>query len=125
MRNGMIIMMCSMTFTAGLYAADNADPGLAASISWQPARAGMTHPDYLASVENNQRYLKQELQLSADRLIHGTGGQNRAYELMGAAVVAAVTDTRLNFGARNGLGMVFRDTTGSDRSMLFEYRKDW
>jgi hypothetical protein len=81
--------------------------------------------DYLRRVDNNRKIVRQELQVYADRLISSDDYSDRAIGLLGAAVVGSLTDTRVHLNDSRSLGMVFRDTAESDRSVMIQFRKTW
>lgn len=93
---------------------------------WQQTGSGLSpDEDYLRRVDNNRKIVRQELQVYGNRLLFSDDYYGRAIGLLGAAVAASVTDTRVHLNDSRSLGMVFRDTAESDRSVLIQFRKNW
>ncbi len=93
---------------------------------WQQTASAL-YPDeeYLRRVDNNRDIVRQELQVYGKRLLHSDDYHSRAIGLLGAAVAASITDTRVHLNDSRSLNMVFRDTAESDRSVLIQFRKNW
>jgi len=129
MRKYIINILCTLACSGAVHA-DGKEKTLLAVLTpelprWQQTNAAMPSGDYLRSVDNNQGMVQHELQTYSVRLLTSTGTYRPAIGLLGAAVAVAATDTRYNLNDSRTMGLVFRDTAGSDRSVLLEYRKFW
>ena len=129
MRNCIIIILFGLVYLPAVHADGKEKTLLAAagpeSSRWQQTSEKMPSSEYLRSVDNNQEIVKQQLQTYSARLLDSAGAYRPAIGLLGAAVAVATTDTRYTLNDSRTMGLVFRDTTGSDRSVLIEYRKYW
>jgi hypothetical protein len=129
MRKYITSILCTLVCSSVVHA-DGKEKTLYAAVTpessrWQQTSAAMTASDYQRSVSNNQAIVQRQLQTYSERLLDSAGAYGPAIGLFGAAIAVAATDTRYNLNDSKTMGMVFRDTTGSDRSVLIEYRKYW
>lgn len=93
--------------------------------AWQRTGPALSYADYRRSVDRNRNLVKAQLEVCADRLVEQAGDYGRAVSLVGAAVAVAATDRRYHLNDSKTVGMVLRDTSSSDRTVLLEYRRFW
>lgn len=132
MRKFMTSLLCCAVYWAAAVQADGdekktmyAAATTAEHPQWRQTSAAMTSGEYLNTVEHNRDIVQDQLETYAGRLLSRTGNYGRAAGLFGAAVAVAVTDRRYHLNDSRTLGMVLRDTVGSDRMVLLEYRRHW
>jgi len=130
MRKTITSVLCILVFCPVLYAEDKGKTMYALVPSgapeWQQTTsASLSEDDYLRSVTINRKVVRRELQVYANRLIAHDDAYGNAIGLLGAAVAASITDTRLHLNDSRTMDMVFRDAADSDRSVLIQYRKTW
>ena len=129
MRKYITSLLCTLMCSAAVHA-DGKEKTMyaaapAAHSRWQQTSAGMASQEYQHSVNLNRDIVQQQLEIYSDRLLARSGYYGQAIGLLGAAAVLAATDRRYNLNDSKTVGMVFRDTASSDRTVLLEYRKVW
>jgi hypothetical protein len=129
MRKFITSLLCTLACTSAVHADDREKTLYAAATPerprWQDTSASMPSDEYTRSVDNNRELLEQELRAYSERVLASAGAYAPAIGLLGAAVAVAATDSRVHLNESKTMGMVFRDTASSDRSVLLEYRKSW
>ena len=110
-------------------AADDRDKTLFAMAGahhqWHSPRADMLAADYERSTRNNLEVLEQGLTAWSTRMRNSGAAYVPVVGMVGAAVSLAARDQRYSLNDSKTVGLVLRDSTDSDRSLLFEYRKIW
>lgn len=129
MRNYITSMLCALACSAAVHADDREKTLYAAAPTerplWQQTSPGMASHDYQRTVDHNREMVQQQLQAVSVRLLSKAGDYGQAVGLLGTAVAVAATDQRVNLNDSKTVGMVFRDTASTDRTVLLEYRKAW
>jgi hypothetical protein len=123
-------ILSMLVFCSAAYA-DDKDKAMYALASsgapqWQQTNPDLlSEDDYLRSVNNNRKIVRKEFQVYANRVIAQDSTYGNAIGLLGAAVAASITDTRVHLNDSKTMDMVFRDTADTDRSVLLQYRITW
>jgi len=129
MRNYITSMLCALVCSAAVHAEDKEKTLYAAAPTerpqWQQTSPELASQEYLSTVNHNREMVQQQLQVVSLRLLAKAGDYGQAVGLLGTAVAVAATDQRVNLNDSKTVGMVFRDTASSDRTVLLEYRKSW
>jgi hypothetical protein len=87
--------------------------------------APQSDAEYLRSVTRNRAMVQEELQTCARRLLADGGIYGRSATLLGAAVAASVSDSRVYLNDSRTVRMVLSDTISPDRAILIQYRRTW
>ena len=103
-----------------MFAAASQDPPL-----WQQTRAGMQSDDYQRVTRSNQRLISGELNSWSKQVLASNKTYGTALALMGASLDLALNDRRYGLNESGSMGVLLRDSTNSDRALLFHYRMSW
>ncbi|MDX1696770.1 MAG: hypothetical protein R3308_00700 [Thiohalobacterales bacterium] len=94
-----------------------------ASPQWQQTSAHMLVTDYQHRTGNNMLVLRQGLSEWSGRIRDSGGAYVPVASAVGAAISLAASDRRYSLNDSKTMGLVLRDSTSSDRSLMLEYRR--
>ena len=92
---------------------------------WQQTRAGMQSDDYQRVTRSNQRLISGELNSWSKQVLASNKTYGTALAMMGATLDLALNDRRFGLNESGSMGVLLRDSTSSDRALIFHYRMSW
>lgn len=130
MRRGKLVFWVMLMSCCVAQADDHGSAGFATgwqdASDWQQhAQAEQDYQEYLQTVEINQKHVSRLLHDYSVQLQERLDGYGTAASVAGVMVGLAVADQRYQLNDSKTMGLVVRDSTGSDRALLLEYRRHW
>ena len=129
MRNKLIIISCLLASSQAATADDKEKTMFAASAQatqrWQQTHAAMQANDYQRSTRQNKRLVSHQLTTLSKAVLNETGAFAPAIGLLGASIDLALNDRRFGLNDSGSMGVLLRDSTSMNRSVVFEYRLAW